>query len=216
MPMPTGFMGWGFAKVKMMRHAQGSNTLVILVHEIYGLNSHIRQAAEELATCGLDVLAPNLLQRAEPFSYGEAAAAYEHFNRQVGFAQAAETIQALAAQERSNYRRIVLLGYSVGATVAWLCSGRGQWDGVIGCYGSRIRDYQTLQPACPVRLFFALDEPSFDVMPLATLLGEKQGVQVEVLAAQHGFMDPFAKAYEPLAAAQVEKKIREFIRHENE
>lgn len=76
------------------------------------------------------------------------------FNREVGFA-CYQTIVAQLRQLKQTYRQVFIMGFSVGATIAWRCSETPWCDGIIGCYGSRIRDYLELQPACPVLLLFA-------------------------------------------------------------
>lgn len=59
--------------------------------------------------------------------------------KNIGFAYPSERIKHLIHEIRNEYNRIYVLGYSVGATTAWLCSEE-KCDGVIGYYGSRIKN----------------------------------------------------------------------------
>jgi len=56
----------------------------------------------------------------------------------VGFIMGSNRVKEIISQNKKNYKRIYVLGYSVGATIAWLCSGDDILvNGVIAFYGSR-------------------------------------------------------------------------------
>ncbi len=48
-----------------------SDIAVIVVHEIYGINEHIKGVCERLAKSGYNVICPNLLKTDQPYSYAE-------------------------------------------------------------------------------------------------------------------------------------------------
>lgn len=194
----------------MRQYLSGAADAVIVVHEIYGVNGHIEAAAEKLAAAGYDAYCPDLLGR-PPFAYSEEAAAYRHFHEQVGFAAARGAVDALAAELAVRYRRLFVVGYSVGATVAWLCSQTGLYAGAAGFYGSRIRDYKQVRPACPVLLFFPRHEPGFDAAGLAAALGGREGVEAAVVEGGHGFADPFGPHHCPAAAAAAFGRLLAFM-----
>ena len=127
-----------------------SDTAIIVIHEIYGVDKHISSVCDSLAKEKYDVFCPNLLtNRQTPFKHSEEAAAYQYFMQNVGFESAKRQIETLSRQLRSQYRFCFIVGYSVGAATAWLCSQyEGLYDGIVCFYGSRIRDYQTLEPKC--------------------------------------------------------------------
>ena len=181
----------------MKQIINNSDTVIIVLHEIYGLNSHIIGVCDRLAQAKVDVLCPNLLgERQEPFHYDEEALAYRHFMTEVGFSAAQEEIEALARNVRDRYRYCFIVGYSIGATIAWLCSGNsGLFSGVVGVYGSRIRDYTLIEPKCPVLLCFPRAEESFDVAELIRTLSGKNNVNLFKADALHGFADPRSTKY---------------------
>ncbi|WP_237096473.1 dienelactone hydrolase family protein [Paenibacillus dendritiformis] len=195
----------------MMEQLTGK-TLIILLHEIYGVNDHIAYYRQRFEEQGHEVLTPNLLGRA-PFAYGEEAAAYSYFINEVGFDASAREVRGLIEANRQQYNAILLAGFSVGATVAWMCSGSGGLDGIIGFYGSRIRNYADIKPCCPALLYFASEEP-FDVPGLARQLRETERTRVEVIAAGHGFMNPFHPSYLPEQAEACMTGCSEFLRQE--
>ena len=182
--------------------------LIIILHEIYGLNRHIQMTAELLESAGYAVCCPNLLGR-PAFDYRQADQAYAYFYQMVGLEAAAGQIRQLFLDKREAYDRISLVGYSVGATIAWLCSELPLYR-VVGFYGSRIRDYRHIQSQCPVQLLFAREE-SFPVTELAETLARKENVRTKVFPAQHGFADPFGNGYDPVAALQAQSLMLEFL-----
>lgn len=187
----------------------GAEDAVILLHEIYGVNGHMRDAAVWLAAQGLAVYCPDLLGAA--YGYDREAAAYEHYMR-VGFHAAAEDAAALAGRLAGRHRRIYLVGYSAGATAAWLLSGREGFAGAVGYYGSRIRDFSDSTPACPVLLLFPNHEEAFPVSALAEKLAAKDGVLVSVLPGRHGFADRRSPRYDVAAAQEADAMAAAFLR----
>ena len=183
-------------------------TAIIMLHEIYGINPFIKTLAAEYQQEGFAVYCPNLLKRAA-FSYAEAQSAYDYFNREVGFA-CYQTIVAQLRQLKQTYRQVFIMGFSVGATIAWRCSETPWCDGIIGCYGSRIRDYLELQPVCPVLLLFA-EQDSFDVPAVVGQISEKTRVQVYQFQARHGYLDHGSAFYDEEQSQKSKMKIQEFL-----
>ncbi len=181
---------------------------VILLHEIYGINGHMADTAARLAAQGLAVYCPDLLGTA--YGYEQEAAAYAHYMK-VGFETAAAEAAALAARLAGRCRRLYLVGYSAGATVAWLLSGRPGFAGAVGYYGSRIRDYPGVTPAGPVLLLFPQSEEAFSVPDLVGKLAAKDGVQVHVLPGRHGFADRRSPNYDAAAARAADALVRTFL-----
>ncbi|KMY54170.1 DeoR faimly transcriptional regulator [Bacillus sp. FJAT-27231] len=187
-----------------------SDTAVIVVHEIYGINQHMKSICNLLADRGIDIICPNLLGREIPFPYSEEALAYQYFIEKVGFTKAAAIVKDVLLETKEKYKKVFVLGFSVGATVAWLCSTEKLADGIVGYYGSRIRDYLDMAPQCPVLLFFPQEEPSFDVGPLLLKL-HKKNVTTHKFTGKHGFSDPFSQNYHVESAQAAFHELLKFI-----
>lgn len=180
----------------MLTFNNNSETAVIILHEIYGINQHIINAAEEISKHGLDVFVPDMLNIDRIFNYDEMDLAYNNFITNVGFKNASDRIIDFIKNIRNDYTDIYVIGYSVGAATAWICSReQGLCHGIICFYGSRIRDYTEISPSCPVLLFFPEHERSFRVDDLISILNKKENVRAEKLYGEHGFADPFSENY---------------------
>ena len=159
-----------------------SDAAVIVLHEIYGVNRHILDLCAAHQALGFDVYCPNLYCAADPFPYNRQEEAYAFFMRHVGF-EVFPSINAFAAQLRPRYTRLFLLGSSVGATLAWICGNSGPYDGVVCCYGSRIRDYPHLPPACPTLAIFARREKSFPPEAIESTLSGLEKISASPVTA---------------------------------
>lgn len=157
---------------------------------------------------GYDVYCPNLLRRA-PFAYEESELAYSFFVNQVGFEVYLDIIQLLKSL-KEKYADVFIVGFSVGATLAWRCSENELCSGVIACYGSRIRDYLELTPFFPTLLLFA-KEDSFDVKSTIKQLQHKEHVTVYDFDAKHGFLDTYNNHYDEEQAEKVQIEIAKFM-----
>lgn len=188
---------------------QGSSTAVIVVHEIYGMNQHMKDICRSLGEQGFGVFCPDLLGR-PAFDYAEEQEAYRYFMNNVGFLNARHKVENLIDDVRPAYEKVVVVGFSVGATVAWLCSEDGRIDGVVGYYGSRIRQFLELQPSCPVLLFFPRKEPSFDVNELLLSL-QKENVSCFQFEGEHGFSDPYSIRFDEMSSQEALRKMSSFI-----
>lgn len=183
------------------------NALIIL-HEIYGVNRFMEDVCTTYHMQGFDVFCPDMLQR-KCFSYSEATEAYHYFINSIGFDYYKEMEQFIE-RIKLTYDKVFILGFSVGATIAWRCCENVRCDGIICCYGSRIRDYSLLQPCCPLLLLFATQD-SFDVDSVINKLRKKSDIEMHKLKASHGFMDTYSKFFNKEQAQIAKDYIREFF-----
>lgn len=175
---------------------QNSNQCAILLHEIYGVNAHMKYYAHALYEKGFDVYVPDLLQRAAAFSYEEEELAYQNFITTIGFETAKNEVNALINNLSKEYTHIHIIGFSIGATIAWLCSNNPYVHKVVGFYGSRIRQYTDVVPHAETILIFGDQEKSFNPIDLKTSLSVYSNVFVNIVEGEHGFADPYSSKYD--------------------
>lgn len=186
-----------------MKFIQNASRCVILLHEIYGINQHIKHYAQLLYEQGYDVYVPNLIKREQPFSYEEEKAAYHHFMDNVDFFQAKLQVSAFITAIAPTYAQIKIVGFSVGATIGWLCSEHAFVEKVVGLYGSRIRQYVAVEPTAETLLIYGQQEKSFNPAHLVELLCAKQCVKIKIVAGAHGFADPYSVHYNEALTKEV-------------
>ncbi|MCP1359129.1 dienelactone hydrolase family protein [Aneurinibacillus migulanus] len=188
---------------------------IILVHEIYGVNENMKYMIKRLSKLGIDIICPNLLHRETPYKYTEEATAYQNFVQNIGFESAVQQVNQVITGLKQRYMKVGVVGFSIGATIAWLCSENRMCDFVVGCYGSRIRNHTDIEPACPTLLLFPNEEKGFDVHTLIERLKKKEYKNLEIkdFPGVHGFIDSFSPNYHEVSASEALQCIDEFLQN---
>jgi dienelactone hydrolase len=194
----------------MIKVCKNSNKAIIIVHEIYGVNQHIKDVCNVLAEQHFDVICPNLLNQEPPFGYHQEEEAYRNFIDHIGFTKAFQKVQRVIQDMKNQYEKIFVVGFSAGATIAWMCGVEENVAGIVGYYGSRIRDFAKISPQCPVLLFFPEEEKSFNVAALTQVL-DKPNVKIHICGGEHGFSDPYSAKFNATSAGFAYKKTLELL-----
>ena len=196
----------------MLKIHKKSDKLIIVIHEIYGINQHMVDLCELISEQDFDVICPNLLEQEIPFDYSQEVKAYHNFMDNVGFTNGLHKVKNILLDIQDEYSKIFIIGFSVGATVAWLCSEEECVDGIVGYYGSRIRDYVNIDPKCPVLLFFPKVEKSFKVDELVSTL-DKPNIYKHICSGEHGFTDPYSSKYNEELAQNTYRETLHFFKN---
>ncbi len=183
-------------------------TAIIIIPEIYGINRYIKDWAAFFSGHGYDVYCLDLIGNKHSFSYAEQDAAYLNFREKISF-DCSEEVAVYLRELKNNYSQIIVFGSSVGATIAWRLTENNCCDGMIGYYGSRIREYLDVKPSCPCLLLFAENEESFNVKTICQQLMSKGLIEVAILPGKHGFADPDGNNYYRESC----KKAREMVEY---
>jgi dienelactone hydrolase len=187
---------------------ENSKQAIIVLHEIYGVNEFIKDECQKFMDAGYDVFCPNMIDK-PPFAYDESIEAYDFFTKNVEF-EIYKEVNDLVNQLKDKYDNVFIIGFSVGATIAWRCCEKTLCSGIVACYGSRIRDYIDINPSCPTLLLFARED-SFDVHAVVSQLRDKQCLSIIEFDAKHGFLDPYSKYYNMQQSKFAKESITHFI-----
>ncbi|MFT5163439.1 MAG: hypothetical protein ACI9FJ_002035 [Alteromonadaceae bacterium] len=134
---------------------------------------------------------------------------YHTFAEQVGMKQYSQIVKTKL--EKLLTTPFIAIGESVGATALWCNTPNLNPQHCLGAfclYGSRIRDYLTIKPACYSQLVFSQDESYFLTKQVNHQLSSKPTVFVSTVDLQHGFASPGHHQFNPQAFAEVIKTIK--------
>ncbi len=142
----------------------GSGPGLLLLQEIFGVNSYVRSIADQFAEEGYTVVAPDLFWRLEPgveLGHGEAdmKTAFDLLGR-FDVVKAVEDIAATAAALRAMREcsgKIGALGFCLGGKLAYLAAARAGVDAAVSYYGVGIETAldEAARIRCPMVLHFA-------------------------------------------------------------
>jgi carboxymethylenebutenolidase len=191
---------------------------LVIVQEIYGVNAHIRAVADRYADDGFVVVAPALFDRIErgvDLGYeGEdtqrATNLLKSFDIESGVADIAAAVEC----ERCfrHVKKIGVVGYCLGGTLAWLSAARLPIAAAVCYYGGRIAQYINERPKVPVMLHFGeLDQhiPQSEIDAIGKAYPE---VPIYTYPAGHAFNRDGSAAYDASSAARARARTLEFLR----
>lgn len=168
---------------------------LILVSDIFGRTPPLEKIKEELSAIvgGTSIVDP---YDGKFLSFENEDHAYRHFMSLTGI----EAYQAILKNHiRQVNKPLILIGFSVGASVIWkLSDSRGlpPVKKAFGFYGSQIRNMTTIDPLFDIELIFPKKEPHFDVDNLIRKLEIKPNVTCLKAGADHGFMNHLSNGFD--------------------
>jgi carboxymethylenebutenolidase len=180
---------------------------VVVVQEIFGVNSHIRSVCDRLAALGYLAVAPALFDRTERgfecgYSPEEVARARAFIADPDWDAFLRDADAARAAVAPAG--RVGVVGFCMGGTVAFLAATRlAGVDAASGFYGGRISAYAQEAPRCPTQLHYGSEDagiPMENVEAVRAARGADCGIHV-YQGAGHGFHCDARASFDPAASA---------------
>ncbi|HEY0565811.1 MAG TPA: dienelactone hydrolase family protein [Terriglobales bacterium] len=192
---------------------------LVIIQEIFGVNSHIRSVADGFARDGYCAIAPALFDRAEK----DLQLAYvpEDTNRgrdiaqQIGIDNMLLDVAAALeyAAQRFGPQKVGVVGYCLGGTLAWLAATRHSPAAAVGYYGGRISQYASEQPRCPVMLHFGANDPHIPSSEITIVRNAHPDLPIYLYDAGHGFNCDQRKDYAPVAARIARERTLGFLAH---
>ena len=163
---------------------------VILVQEIFGVNSHIRQVADRFAHYGYVTIAPALFDLVHPgteLAYDEAGVARgREIATELGFGGALDGIRAAYDLLEAEYK-VATVGFCWGGSVAFLANTRMGIPSV-SYYGSRTVPFLKERPKAPLMLHFGENDPLIPPEDVAAHREALTSAEIHVWpGAGHGF-----------------------------
>jgi carboxymethylenebutenolidase len=164
---------------------------LVVLHEIFGVNAHIREVCDDYARRGFKTIAPALFDRAQR----DVALGYDADSIETGrrLRSAIELDQVLLdLQAAIDYvqapRGVAVLGYCWGGTLAFLAATR--LKGVacaIGYYGAQTVPFAHEKPRVPVLFHFGTMDPRISEADRDTIRRHNPEIETHLYPADHGF-----------------------------
>jgi carboxymethylenebutenolidase len=190
---------------------------LVVLQEAFGVNRHIRSVADEYAGDGFLAIAPALYDRIERgVELGYDGAEKERgltLARQSNYDDVIKDIAAAIDYARQQTgKKIGVIGYCFGGTMAWLSATRLHPDAAVGYYGGQIPRYAAENPHCPVMLHFGNPDPHIPKSEVDKVLTAHPDVPIFWYDAGHGFNTSDRASYNADAAKLARQRSLEFLR----
>lgn len=197
-------------KVEPPAQARGA---IVVIQEIFGVNAHIRQVAEDFAGEGYVALAPAFFDIIEPgvqLDYdGAGITKGRELIGALGLDKALD-ITECAARALSNHGRVGSVGYCWGGTVALLAALRLELPSV-SYYGARNVPFLGEPSKAPVMFHFGDRDASIPPEMVEKHRESMPKMPVHVYPAGHGFNCDMRADYDAASARLARTRTLEFF-----
>lgn len=192
---------------------------LVVVQEAFGVNRHIREVTDEWAKDGFLAVAPALFDRVErgvELGYSE-----EDLKKGMAIIQKGtpdervmDVAAALDYARKETGKKVGVIGYCLGGSMAWLAATRLNPDAAVGYYGSQIPRYAEEALHAPVMLHFGAEDAH---IPKSQIDANVAAAHPEVpiywyAGAGHGFNTTDRASYNPEAAKLARERSLEFLK----
>lgn len=190
---------------------------LVIIQEIFGVNSHIRSVADGYGQNGFWVIAPALFDRVErnvELGYGpEDRKRGMNIATQVGLEHAVKDVEATVkyAAHKFGAEKVGVVGYCWGGTLAWLAATRLRPGAAAGYYGGQIAKYAAETPRCPVMLHFGKKDQHIPPSEIETIRQHHPDLPIFLYEAGHGFNCDQRDSYDAPSAAWARQRTLEFL-----
>ena len=191
---------------------------IVLITDVFGLNAGLLALGAKLGA--KTIINP---YAGEHMGFASEADAYAYFIESLGHDGYLQHVQSVIGSmlRQAPKQPVVLVGFSVGATVIWRLSGElannvagqgllehGQIQHGLCFYGSQIRNFTQINPRFGIDIILPKHEPHFDVQALQATLSSKANVSITHTDYLHGFMNAHSDNYHPVAEKEYIDRLR--------
>lgn len=189
---------------------------LVIIQEIFGVNSHIRNIADRFAAQGFDTLAPALFDRAErgielgyqPDDVDRGRAIRAQISTDAALLDLDASIRTLA----TTGRPVAVVGYCWGGSLAWAMATRLQGlSCAVSYYGGQVAEMADEQPHCPVMLHFGETDHGIPMEQVETVRAKHSALPLFTYPAGHGFGCDQRVSFHPPSAKLAFERTVEFL-----
>ena len=191
---------------------------IVVIQEIFGVNSHIREVADGYAADGYSVVAPALFDRIRPgieLGYTpDTVKEGRELRSKLAIDDVLVDVQT-AIDSVKTAGKIGIVGYCWGGYVTWMaaarCSGLAC---AVDYYGTQTLDAMDEHPRCPVMLHFGTKDATTPADKIDALRAkhEPHGAQFFLYDADHGFNCDQRGSYDAPSAKLARERTLAFFR----
>ncbi len=190
---------------------------LVVVQEIFGVNPHIRSVADGYAKDGFLAVAPALFDRIER----GVELGYEGADRQRGLdlmpkldpgKALADIAAAMGFAGSASGKKVGVIGYCFGGTMAWLAAARLNPAATVGYYAGRIGNYAGEKLTAPVMLHFGKQDTHIPAEEVQKVHAAHPEVEIHWYDAGHGFNCDARASYNGEAAREARERSLRFLK----
>ena len=193
---------------------------ILVIQEIFGVNSHIREVTDGYAKEGYLAVAPMIFDRVDKnieLGYEEAdmGRGIELAFQKLNMDQTLSDLQAAIGHLKLEQDSVGVVGYCFGGLLTWLsaCDLEGV-AAAVSYYGGGVVGQVEKQANCPVMMHFGELDAHIPMTDVAKIKNAQPSVQVFSYDADHGFnCDHRASFNESASEKALARSLEFFAQH---
>ncbi len=189
---------------------------LVIIQEIFGVNSHMRGVCDRFAETGYVALAPAMFDRLDKsFEVGyepDDVAKGRALKDKADWDDAVKDMQA-AVDELKGTGKVGVVGYCWGGSLTWLAACRiKDFSAAVCYYGGNIIEFNDENPQCPTMLHFGEVDQSIPLENVDKIEKAHPDLPSYVYkGAAHGFNCEQRGSYDEAAAKLALERTLEFF-----
>jgi carboxymethylenebutenolidase len=186
---------------------------VVVIQEIFGLNSHIKRVTEQYAGLGYLAVAPALFDRIKrnvELSYSDLQPGIDLMMKTTNEGVLADVNAAVDAVARAG--RTGMVGYCWGGRVTYLAACRINIAAAVAYYGGGIAQLLDETPKCPIMFHHGERDAYIPAADVAKIRAAVPKGIFHLYPANHGFNCTDRADYDPASARLAFERTTEFFR----
>ena len=191
---------------------------LVVVQEIFGVNHHIQSVADRYAELGYLVVSPALFDRVEKnvkldYSAGGWQEAMRLFGKIDPETSLHDVSAAVDYARNATGKKVGVVGYCYGGSMAWLAATRLDVQAAVGYYGGYIGKFAGEKVKAPVMLHFGSKDEHIPASVAESAQASNPDIEVYWYDdAGHAFnRDADPTAFAPVAAKLAFERTSDFF-----
>lgn len=188
---------------------------LVILPEIFGVNSHIRSVADRYAAHGFVAIAPAVFDRAQrdlDLGYSdEEVTLGQALMRRLDWTEAVLDISA-AGRAIAGAGKLGIVGYCWGGTAAWVAASRArEFACAVSYYGNAITTVMQDRPRIPMMLHWGERDHLISIDQIRNITAAVPEAITHVYQTGHGFNCDQRPLYHPESAVLAEQRTLAFL-----
>ncbi len=196
---------------------QASAGGLVILQEIFGLTDQMKSVVRAYARDGYDAIFPCFYDRVAPDTVVPFAEADR--GRDMAYGLPLDKVMldvAAAVKHVSGPRGVSVLGFCWGGGVIVRAAAELNLRGAIAFYGTRLQNYLTQKPKCPLLFHCGAKDPNTPPDLIETLRKTFPPAEIHVYDAGHAFANDVRPNYVEAAATLARTRTLDFLKRHHQ
>lgn len=189
---------------------------IVVLQEIFGVNSHIRDVCDRFAQDGYTAIAPALYDRSSQknveLGYSkEDVTLGRKLREEFSWDDTVLDVASAVAVLSSDGLKTGTVGYCWGGSISFLAATRLDIHAAVVYYGGQIMPYVKETERCPLLMHFGRQDATIPPEDVETIRRAHPHAEIHLYDAGHGFNCDRRDAYDEAAATLARARTMDFF-----